>query len=505
MQRAARALRPVGDGAEQRQADQADLDADRARVRRHVSDQDRDQEVEGDVREPEHRNGGGRLDRGDEAHHVKPSRVDPLPRDRQADEAGEDRRERQEVRLRLRRGSSRRVLGRATTATPMKPKPASVPKARASFGSTTSSPGVILGTRLHGPSRSLGWASRALPGRVLHRSRASAPRAPLHQPRPARLRPHQPAGDRQGRAVRALLALGRDAAPALPRRVRRRGAGHGAAVRRRRGRARRGAVRARLHRLRRRLHRPGRRRAPRLRVGLEHPHQGAPARPAGRLPRAVDPLHPLRPADGAGRRLPLLLATTSSAPSTPRRWTRSSATTRQGLETVLAWAAERWPRGDEPERAWRQLDPGQGARPAARAPARLDPQPRRHLRLGPGLRAAPAAPVRLAAAGGARVRRDDPRRAQAGDPELRRPGRAARPRRRVDRVPATAPRGHRARRRPPGPRPPRGGGRALGRAGPRRRHARPTCWPPRCTSRRAPARPRSAAGSTPSTRSSAPS
>ena len=43
----------------------------------------------------------------------------------------------------------------------------------------------------------------------------------------------------------------------------------------------------------------------------------------------------------------------TSAPSTRRRWTRSSATTPRGLEQVLAWAEERWPRGDEPERAWR--------------------------------------------------------------------------------------------------------------------------------------------------------
>ena len=52
-----------------------------------------------------------------------------------------------------------------------------------------------------------------------------------------------------------------------------------------------------------------------------------------------------------------------------------------------------------------ELDPGEGARPAARPAARLDPEPRRHLRLRPGLRAAAAAAGRLAAAGGARLRR----------------------------------------------------------------------------------------------------
>ena len=89
------------------------------------------------------------------------------------------------------------------------------------------------------------------------------------------------------------------------------------------------------------------------------------------------------------------------------------------------------------------LDPGQGARPAARAAAGGDAQPRRHLRLRPGLRAADSAAARLAAAGGARVRRHDPGRAAAGDAELRLPGRAPRPRRRVDLLPAAAPRADR--------------------------------------------------------------
>ena len=44
---------------------------------------------------------------------------------------------------------------------------------------------------------------------------------------------------------------------------------------------------------------------------------------------------------------------------------------------------------------------------------------------------------------------------EQGDPELRRPGRAARPRRRVDRLPERAPRGDRARGRAARPRPPR--------------------------------------------------
>ena len=48
----------------------------------------------------------------------------------------------------------------------------------------------------------------------------AAPRPPLHEPRPARLRAREPAGDGEGRAVRALLALPGHAAAAVPRRVR---------------------------------------------------------------------------------------------------------------------------------------------------------------------------------------------------------------------------------------------------------------------------------------------
>ena len=82
------------------------------------------------------------------------------------------------------------------------------------------------------------------------------------------------------------------------------------------GRARAQALRAHLHRLRRRLGGAARRRAHRLRVGLERDDEAAPARPAGRLPRAVDPLHGLRRADGRRPRLPLLARTRRSARST---------------------------------------------------------------------------------------------------------------------------------------------------------------------------------------------
>ena len=56
--------------------------------------------------------------------------------------------------------------------------------------------------------------------RRLHPSRTRAPRAALLEPGRAGVRARRPAGDGQGRAVRALLALPRHAAAAVPGRVR---------------------------------------------------------------------------------------------------------------------------------------------------------------------------------------------------------------------------------------------------------------------------------------------
>ena len=72
-------------------------------------------------------------------------------------------------------------------------------------------------------------------------------------------------------------------------------------------------------------------------------------------------------------------------------------------------------RREQPERAWassiraKALDLLRGLLPA------VDAEPRRHLRLRPGLRGPAAAAGGLAAARGARLRRDAPRRARAGD------------------------------------------------------------------------------------------
>ena len=97
----------------------------------------------------------------------------------------------------------------------------------------------------------------------------------------------------------------------------------------------------------------------------------------------------------------------------------------------------------------------QGARPPARAAAGRLALAHGHLRDRPGVRAADPAPDGRPAAGGARLRPDDPRRDQGDDAELRRARRAAGSRRRVGRLSRAPPRRHRAlggaaRARPPG-------------------------------------------------------
>ena len=217
-----------------------------------------------------------------------------------------------------------------------------------------------------------------------------------------------------------------------------------AAPARGRGRARGPALRADLPRLRRRLGRAARRRARRVRVGLERPHEDPPAPAARRLPRAVHALHRLRRA-----RCRAAATATGATPS-------SAPSTSAAMDSLFDTYARSLPRGrgvgGRPLPARRQragvgvpaLDQGEGARPAARPAAGGLAVAHGHLRQRPGLRAARAAPDGLAAAGGARVRLDDPVRAEQGDPELPRARRAARARRRVGRVPARARRGGRA-------------------------------------------------------------
>ena len=266
-------------------------------------------------------------------------------------------------------------------------------------------------------------------------------------------------------------------------------AGAASGLRRRGGRAGPQALRAHLPRLRRRLGGPARRRAHRVRVRVERDDQAAPARPPGRLPRAVHALHPLRRRD-ARRRLPLLARRLARprvrrGDGLPLRHLLGRAAARGGVGGGAVPARRRRARG----RA-RALDPGEGAGPAARPAAGGLALPHGHLRQRPGLRAAAAAPVRLAAARGARVRPHDPHRAEGHDAQLRHARGPPRPRRRVDLTTWRS-----ARRRPSaGPAawasaartPRRTPGRRCGSCPPRAR--RTTCWP-RCCSRR-PRRPR---------------
>ena len=161
----------------------------------------------------------------------------------------------------------------------------------------------------------------------------------LHQPRRAGVRPRQPARGRQGRAVRPLQPQPEEPAPAVPRRVRRRPRHlrRPRHRRHRRPRARRGALREGVLRVRRRLGRPARRRAPGLRAGVEHPHQGARVGRADELPRAEHPLHRLR--RPPRRALPLLPrprrdGQPASAPATSARWTACSTPTGALLAAV---------------------------------------------------------------------------------------------------------------------------------------------------------------------------
>ena len=129
-------------------------------------------------------------------------------------------------------------------------------------------------------------------------------------------------------------------------------------------------------------------------------------------------------------------ATASSGPATSARWTSCSRSTREPLPRVSAWAESEFPlaAGEAPAAHARAikakaLDLLRGLLPASSlshmgifATGQTYEQLILHLL---------AHPLPEARAYG----RDDPRRAQGGDAELRLPGRAAGPGRRVDRLP----------------------------------------------------------------------
>ena len=141
----------------------------------------------------------------------------------------------------------------------------------------------------------------------------------------------------------------------------------------------------------------------------------------------------------------------------------------RSLESVQSWAAERWPRGEEPEAAWRRsirakaLDLLRGVLPASTlSHVGIFASGQAYEQLLLRLMASPLPEAREF--GGMILGR-----ARQGDSELRGAGRASRPRRRVDRLPAGAPPGDRAHGGTARAGPPSRGRRALGRAGRRRR------------------------------------
>ena len=267
-------------------------------------------------------------------------------------------------------------------------------------GLSERAPEGVAGGHLYWPPR------MDYPVESLQRRRARRAGAPLHQPRLARVRAREPAGDGEGGAVRPLLALPGHAAAPLPGRVRGRRRGRrGARVRRRGGRARARALRADLPRLRRRLV---------AQLGGAHiacewvSNVMTKVLQRGRLASYLEQSTRYIAYDApmaADRRLPLLARPVARARVRRARWTRCSTPTRDSPAARAgvgrrALPARRRRAGGGP----RALDPGQGAGPAARPAARGLALAHGHLRLGPGLRAAAAAAVRLAAARGARLR-----------------------------------------------------------------------------------------------------
>ena len=279
----------------------------------------------------------------------------------------------------------------------------------------------------------------AIHNRRLHARRNGRPRAVLHQHRPAGLRPDQPAGNRQGRAVRALLAIGEIAAPSVPRRVRWRRFGARRSGRRL-GRLgpRRQAVRARAERIRRRLGRAARQRARRVRGRVERPDEGARVGAPHGVPRAIDAVRAVhRPAQrpmeipraGRARRIAAAGAVRADARPCVRHVRAMDPRARIALPREASEVAGRL------RRRLPIRHPREGARHAAR------PAPGRH-HLQPRACSAPVRRSRRCCNGCSRTRwprsarhADAAARGTApGHPGVHGPSRSAQPRRPLDSV-----------------------------------------------------------------------
>ena len=274
-----------------------------------------------------------------------------------------------------------------------------------------------------------------VPERFTHRG-AGGPAPVLHQPRRPGVRAREPARGREGRALRPLLPVAKslrrlfldefvgdlDLTGDLSRRRDHRAATGG------------GALRPGVPRVRRRLGRPARRRAPRVRAGVEPAHQGPRVGPAHGVPRAVDPLHPLRqpprrpvpvlPRPGGRSQSPL------GARYVEPTSTSCSTRTPRCFPSCIEWARARYPKepGDS-DFVYKQTIKAKACDDAPRHPPGGDAVERRHLRHRPGVRGAAAAHARAPAPRGAAVRDADARRAPQGHPVVphaRRPSRARR-------------------------------------------------------------------------------
>ena len=201
----------------------------------------------------------------------------------------------------------------------------------------------------------------------------------------------------------------------------------------RRPRARGPAVPARLQRVRRRLGGAARRRAPGRRGRVEHPDEGARARPPDGVPRAVDALHSVHRAarrSRGGTSCPRSSTATRCAPQYVETLDAAFETYARWIDPMRAWFERALPEGRR--RFGRRVPIGhsrQGARHAARPAAGGDPVERRHVRHGPVLRGAAAAHARASAGRGPRHGRRHARRAAPRDSGVSDPRRSARARR----------------------------------------------------------------------------
>ena len=276
---------------------------------------------------------------------------------------------------------------------------------------------------------------------VDRRAKRRGARAVLHEHRPPGLRARQPAGNGEGRAVRALLAIAEVAAAAVSRRVLRRGRAAAASRRPATG--------------------VGAERAERLYQRVFNEYGDDSVAQLGGVHLAVeDASNILTKVLERGRLMAYLEQSTRYIPYTERRgdaWRYLVPAELDGhplraqYVATLNAAFEIYAQWIDPMRAWFEAplseggrrfrrrvsrgDPRQGARHAARPAAGGDAVERRHVRHGPGVRDAAAADARASARRSARDRRRDAARAAQGHPGVSDARRSARSRRPLERVP----------------------------------------------------------------------